>query len=339
MDELLKIIKNEYGITASRFQPLRGLWKLTGPQGTFLLKRMHCSMKHLVWLDHQLQELTRNGFTGIVPLIATRDGAPAFNHPRGNFIVTPWQPGNHPSFTNLNHLQQIAHFWSELHQTAQLVAIPEAPNIIHPLLDLEAKNALIATTLDRLRTQPGNNRIDRLLLKWGDYFLTQAATSLNRLQSLGFSQWLRATTAQGFCHNDPAPGNIIMQNKHWYLIDFELSGPGFFLIELTLLLQRALQANHWQPQLTEPILTAYYAACPARQTEENQFIPALLCFPRAFWRLCQQRFHEKLDWSESHFQSRLWSLTSNEPLRAQLLRQWFPELPSKVEADYRGGRT
>jgi CotS family spore coat protein len=324
MNELLKTIKKEYGINADRLQPFHALWKLTGAQGTFLLKRTHCPTKQLVWLHRQLQELKQVGFNGIVPMRLTGEGAPAISDSRGTYIITPWQPGNPPSFNNHNHLKQTAGFWGELHQAAQDARIEEAPPVSEPCADLQAKTALITTTLQQLRARPSNNRIDRTICKWGDYFLSQAATSLEHLKKLGFDQWSRTTAAQGFCHNDPAPGNIIIQNKNWYLIDFELSRPGLFLMELTLLIQRALRARQWEPQLAELLLEAYYPVNHPRR-EERQFLPALLCFPRAFWRLCQQRLDETLNWSEKHFQSRLWELTTSEPLRSQFLQHCFRE--------------
>jgi CotS family spore coat protein len=324
MDELLKIINREYGINANRLQPFHSLWKLTAPQGTFLLKKMHCSAKRITWLQQQLQQLTYAGFTGLVSLVAAANGSPSINYQGKTFVITPWQPGTSPAFTNFNHLKHTAQLWGELHHAAQNVPIIAETPINYPLHDLETKTAFLATTLHTLRTRPSGNRIDRALSKWGDYFLTQAMVSLEQLNDLGFDQWSRATAAKGFCHNDPAPGNIIIQNKNWYLIDFELSGFGIFLSELALLIQRALKANQWDPQLLEPLLSAYYAANGVSQNE-RQFLPALLCFPRAFWRLCQQRFCESLHWSEKHFQSRLWELTAAEPWRVKFLQQWFPE--------------
>jgi CotS family spore coat protein len=327
VDELLKIINREYGFNVKRLQPFHSLWKITSPQGTFLLKPMHCAAARITWLQQQLQQLRQAGFTGLVPLVATRNDSPAISHRGRTFVITPWQPGNHPSFTNINHLIRAAQFWGELHQTAQGVAAFDVFPINPPFPDLEAKTAFLTTTLQQLRSQSSGNRIDRALSKWGDYFLAQAHASLEQLTRLGFDQWSRTTVAKGFRHNDPAPGNIIIQNKNCYLIDFELADSGIFLTELALLLQRALKANQWNPQLPEPLLSAYYTANCAAQAE-RQFLPALLSFPRAFWRLCQQRFGEKLAWSETHFQSRLWEITNSEPLRVKFLEQGMRNFPA-----------
>jgi CotS family spore coat protein len=334
MEIFLKAIKNEYGIYASRLQPFHSLWKLTSPQGTFLLKKTARPMEDLFWLHRQLHELIRIGFTGIVPLLASRNGVPGLDTPRGNYILIPWQPGKKPDFANKNHLNQTARFWGELHQAAQNAPVIANTPASNPFSELEAKTALITTTMEQLQACPTGNRIDRTICKWGGYFQAQALTSLKHLSRLGFDQWIRTTAAMGFCHNDPAPGNIIFQNKNWHLIDFELAAPGIFLMELVLLLQRALRANRWEAQLPESLLEAYFTVNPRRR-EERQFLPALLCFPRSFWRFCRQRFVEKLGWSEKHYQSRLWELTTVEPLRANFLRQWFPE--GELEIKFPGG--
>jgi CotS family spore coat protein len=238
-------------------------------------------------------------------------------------VIIPWQPGNHPSFTNRKHLQRAARFWGELHYAAASIAPPDTAPSNYPFEDLKAKTAFLTATLHRLQTQSPGNRIDRTLCKWGDYFLAQAQASLAQLEQLGFDQWSRTTAAKGFCHNDPAPANIIMQNNNWYLIDFELSDFGIFLLELALLVRRALGINRWDPQLVEPLLMAYTTANCVSGDEARQFLPALLGFPRPFWRLCRQRFHEKLNWTEKHYQSRLWEITNEEPLRVKFLQQWL----------------
>jgi CotS family spore coat protein len=328
-EKLPKIIYREYGISVVRLQPFHSLWKLTGPQGTFLLKEMPCPTERIIWLQQQLQLLHDAGFTGLVPFMPTLNGSPLFSQGKKHYVIIPWQPGSHPSFTNLNHLQRTARLWGELHHTAAGIATQDTvPGDDYPFANLQAQTAFLTATLHRLQSRSPGNRIDRTLWRWGNYFLAQAQTSLAQLERLGFDQWCRTTAAKGFCHNDPAPANIIMHNNNWYLIDFEHSASGIFLLELALLVRRVLRVNRWDPQLVEPLLTAYATDNCVSGEEARQFLPTLLGFPRPFWRLCRQRFHEKRNWSEKHYQSRLWEITNEEPLRAQFLQQWSGARPA-----------
>jgi CotS family spore coat protein len=325
MDELFKIIKREYGINGNRLQPFHSVWKLTSPQGMFILKKMSCSAGRIAWVHRQLQQLIKADFPGVTPFCLTADGAPTIRWKKILFALTPWQPGNNPSFTNLNQIPQTAQFFGELHQAAkQCAPLRECP-AQNPLQSLEERTVFLKRTLHKLAAEPTGNRIDRAILKWGQHFLAQADLSIARLTTLNYGSWSRTTPEKGFCHNDPAPGNLLINNNQWRLIDFELSDAGLFCAELALLLHRILLANQWDFQIWESSLAAYNLARPLSQNETD-FLPALLCFPRAFWRLLRQRYEDASGWSERRFQNRLWQLTTIEPLRINFLRRWFPKL-------------
>jgi CotS family spore coat protein len=331
MNDLLHLIQREYALSVDRRQPFRSVWKLHTSKGIYLLKQMHCTEDQLLRIDFWITQLINAGFSWTIPFLSTRDGLPFMEFKQQLYIISPWQPGIAPVLTNLNHLKKIAGLWSTMHRVSQVLLPPDEQISLNHLEELRGKTVFLETLLQSLRAQPSLNRIDRSILKWGEYFSRQASFSLAQLEAGRYEEWTRATTAKGFCHNDPAPGNIIIQNQDWYIIDFELSGPGLFLTELLTLVQRALKANHWKAEIIEPILDAYGHQRPA-SPEELGYLPALLCFPRAFLRLCSQRFSEKLPWTEKHFQSRLWEITTEEPLRLQLLRSWFPELVAKTPA-------
>jgi CotS family spore coat protein len=331
MDELFKIIKREYGINGNRLQPFHSVWKLTSPQGIFILKKMNCSSGQIDWVHGQLQQLIAAGFHGVTPFCLTADGAPAIRWKKTLFALTPWQPGSNPSFTNSNQIPRAAQFFGELHQAAKhCVPLRDYPDQ-NPLQALEDQTAFLKRTLHKLAAKSTGNRIDHAIRKWGQHFLAQADLSMARLTTLNYGFWSRTTPEKGFCHNDPAPGNLLIYNSQWRLIDFELSAAGVFCAELALLLHRMLLANQWDFRIWEPLLAAYTTARPLSQAETD-FLPALLCFPRAFWRLLRQRYKVASGWSERRFQDRLWKLTTIEPFRVNFLRQWFPELVDRHEA-------
>lgn len=322
MEQLLAAVNRAYGLNADQIKPFHSVWRITSPKGIFILKRMNCSPERLYWLQQQLCELMAAGFYGLVPFLTTGNGQPFIELKNQQFIVTPWQSGNNPLFNNLNHTKKTVEFWGQLHSVAQQISASAAAGVRNHLEDFQAKSRFLKDCLVKLRSQNRPNRIDRTIIRWGDYFLNQASLSLDYLRDRGYERWL-PTAQTGFCHNDPAPRNIIIQNKNWFLIDFELSGTNLFLDEYALLIGRVLRANQWDPALLAPLSEVYVAQRPAAR-EELPFLPGLLCFPRSFWRLCNQRFTEGLEWTEKHFQSRLWEITQKEePQRRKLLQHWF----------------
>ncbi|HEY8464301.1 MAG TPA: phosphotransferase [Bacillota bacterium] len=328
MEQLKAAVNSEYGLTVSAIKPFHGVWRLISAQGVFCLKRMRCDSQQLISIHRQICQIAGSGFRGLLPFLTARDGRPFMIFRQQHFTVSPWLSGTNPDFTNLNQLKKTAELWGRLHSVAlppDLLVLNPAPD---PWEELQAKTRFLASLPARIRDHHNPNRIDRSLATWSGHFLTQAELSLKYLKELKYDVWLTGSAARGFCHNDPAPRNIIIHNQNWYLIDFELSRIGVLLNEWALLIGRALQANCWDYELIAPLFESY-RGCRNQATEEFKFLPGLLCFPRAFWRLCSQRFEESLQWSERHFQSRLWELIHAEPQRVKLLQHWFRELPQK----------
>lgn len=322
MNGLLDGVKREYRLAATELKPFHSVWKVLTPKGIFLLKQMHCTPEHIAWLHGQIHHLSKAGFEHLLPFLPTHSKSSWFAFEGRYFVVTPWQSGTHPSFTRLNPLQKAAAIWGRMHQFAKELHSKAPDHDLHPLQDLRAKTNFLASTLNRLRAQKTSNRIDRAIAQWGDYYLTQAQICLADLEKLRYDHWASQTMDYGFCHNDPAPRNIIIQERKWILIDYELSRNGLFLQELALFIRRALAANQWDPCLIAPLLESYTQQ-RAVTDEELAFLPGILYYPHAFWRLCHQRFAEELDWSEKHFQSRLWQIAQDETHRSKLLRYWF----------------
>jgi CotS family spore coat protein len=329
MDELFQRIQREYALTVNEYQPFRTVRKLFTAKGVFLLKQMHCTEDQLLRIDFWLQQLTAAGFPWAIPFLATRDGLPFIEFKRKFYIISPWQSGTAPVFTNIHHLKKVAELWGEMHRVSQTLLPADEPLPFNYWNDLQRKVDFLKSLLQSLQNRSCANRIDRSIRKWGEYFLNQARFSLARLEAGNFESWTRTAAAKGFCHNDPAPRNIVAHNRDWYIIDFDLSGSGLFIGELFTLLQRVLKANQWKAEIIAPLLETYCRQRPT-SSEELEYLPALLCFPRAFLRLCSQRFHENLPWTEKHFQSRLWEITTEEPIRLQLLQSWFPKLNPKI---------
>ena len=169
----------------------------------------------------------------------------------------------------------------------------------------------LITVHDYLSTNlAGLNRLDRSILKWHPYFMSQARLALAGLEAALQSETEPNTILpQGFCHNDPAPRNIIIKDGIWHLIDLELSGIDPYLKDYATLLERALHLNQWQPVVRELIEASYTQVRPLSMIE-LRILPYLCCFPRRFWRICQQRFQARLPWSESRYASRFWELTN-----------------------------
>lgn len=318
-------LKHHYGLECTLCQPQGPVWKVHTHSGVFLLKKTTRSPEDLFWLANSLETLCKAGFKGLIPLLRTRSHQPYCELSDGRYMVMPWVNGTHPSFSTPNHWKRTAALLGSLHRLAQETLYPEPPP--PKLIDAyKQKRLFLQTLIDHLKASKHLNRIDRGILRWSDHFLTQAGIALELLDDHPLAKEFFPQSEAGFCHKDPAPRNIIIQNSQWVLIDYDLSAIHWFPAELATLIQRVLITNHWQPNCFDSICEAYHRERPLTETTIT-LIRILLCFPHRFWRLCSQRFEEKLSWTEGHFQRKFWHVFDEESRRAQLLQSWFPTMP------------
>jgi Ser/Thr protein kinase RdoA (MazF antagonist) len=190
--------------------------------------------------------------------------------------------------------------------------------------EFQTQQLFLETLLPDLSRRNNLNRTDHTIINRGEYYLKQGHAALSGMLQLKDS-WPLINNQTGFCHNDPAPGNIIMNKNQPYLIDFEFSNYGHFIKEFAILAQRALQATDWQERTIDILIDSYNKERTLLDAEQ-ELLPYLIYFPRRFWRLCYQRYQERLAWTEKRYQSRLWEITEEEPKRRCFLLKRWPQL-------------
>ena len=324
-------IHRYYGIPVNHMKPCGPVWKVDTPTSVYVLKRTGQQPAQILQLSQTIDRLRGCGFPNIMVFRATQSGRPYAQILNHYYLLSPWIEGENPDFSNQHHLQLAAKLYGRFHRASQAISFPEeADSLAEPVRAIRdeflKKRAFLIEMSDSLRGRETLNRIDRCLLKWSGHFIRQAGFCIEQLAMLRLDEWPQKRTGYGFCHNDPAPGNIIIHNRELYLIDFELAAPGLFIKEMAKLLARALQANRWQAGLI-PLIIEAYASERKFTPPEMQILPYLCSFPQSFWRLCSQRFQERLPWAETRFQKKLWEITNSEFPRSSCLRSMAPELP------------
>lgn len=324
ISDLLQVLNQKYNIVATVFKPFGPIWQVDSAKGRFALKRTGCSVKQLVSTADALFKLKKAGFdSAILPEIST-ENLPYFQYKNHNYQLFQWRQGRHPSFREPELIRRCAELFARLHRYSMVVDKPpdcELPDLID---SLQQRTAFLERLIFDLKSRPHLNRVDRRILKWSDHFLAQAGFSLSGLQNM--MQSPDCMPLFGFCHNDPAPRNIIIENGAFFLIDFELSAWSLLITDVAKLAGRVLQANNWRQEVFDLVVNGYSQTRTLAELELNILL-YLLCFPNHFWRICSQRWEEKLKWSERRFAARLWKIANEEWSRQYFFKSRLPELP------------
>jgi CotS family spore coat protein len=330
-------IYHSYGIRVADIRPWGPVWRVATPSGVFALKRTRQQPSQIIHLARFFDRLNKAGFTCVMTLWKTLSGEPFTHIDNEYYLFSPWIEGDNPDFTNRRQLDKVVKLYGRFHRISEAISSPhETGNRVDETAasirnDFLRKKSFLMEMADYLRTMANPNRIDRHLLKWSGHFIRQADFCIEQLARLAPDELHHTTIGLGLCHNDPAPGNIIIRNRELYLIDFELASFDPFIQEAAKLMVRVLQANQWPADLIPAILAAYESERKLSMAEVR-VLPYLCAFPRGFWRLCNQRFQERLPWTQTRFQKRLWELTNSEPARVKCLKIILPGLPEPVSS-------
>ncbi|TCL58268.1 CotS family spore coat protein [Hydrogenispora ethanolica] len=330
MQDFILALNKGYGINITALKPRGPVWKVVASQGAFCLKRTKQDHSHLLWLAKTIDDLITAGFDGLLPLLLTVQGSPYWKYNNQLFILTRWLEGEKPNFTSFKQRQTFAQLYAKLHCTSAMLSMESGPSRPDWSVEYQKRAAFLKSLKLVIPNQKKLNRTDRTILSWLDYFGTQAEFAIHGLFMNQFDFWNNQPTAGGFCHNDPAPANIIIE-RSWFLIDYELSKNDLFIRELATLLLRMLRMNRWNHRIFEELCEGYQRERNMSE-EELRFLPYLLAFPHGFWRICSQRFEENLPWSERKFASRIWELVALEKERSSFLREIIPDF--REEAHY-----
>ena len=334
VSDLLRILNQEYDISATAVKPFGPVWQVFSTKDHYALKRTGATAGRLIKTAKMLVQIEQAGFLSVISPEMSKMKLPFFEFDNHYYQLFQWRHGSHPSFKGSEPIQKCARLFARLHRISRLTSNLEDCKVTDLIANLEQKTAFIENTILCLKNRPRLNRIDRGLIRWGEYYLTQARHSLSGFKNT--SESLSPSGITGFCHNDPAPRNIIVENGQSFLLDFELSTTGLLVTEIAKLTSRVLQANDWSPPIFDLVINAYNQERPITHWEKK-ILPYLLCFPQHFWRFCSQRFDEKLKWSERRFAARLWEITNLEGQRLAFLKTIMPEFQCDFNSITVGG--
>jgi len=125
-----------------------------------------------------------------------------------------------------------------------------------------------------------------------------------------------------YCHGDYQYHNILLDQKNWYLINFERCIKDDPVRDLHLLLRKLLEKSGWSAQLGEKLLREYERIRPLSAISRIDLYYRL-SYPEKFWKIANFYYNSRKAWIPGKNLEKLEKLLSQETEKKAFLETVF----------------
>ncbi|ABZ84975.1 putative spore coat protein s, putative [Heliomicrobium modesticaldum Ice1] len=332
-EQLVELIRREYGLHVRAIQRLTPVWRLETDIGPLCLKRVGYDEGKLGFICAAMEHLRRQGFTRSPVLLPSREGRlwiPDLDM-RGDYrdtgrdgwlFLTDWVADRPCNFSEEAHILAAAATLAEFHQYAKGLTSPDLSRRRGHWMRWPRLLAGRTADLHRYETLGARAPIERELLKTQ---IRQAQRALAVLERSEFGRIAAASQMEKtFVHRDIAARNFVLNYRdEAHLIDFDYCRCDLHLVDIARLLERVLRYHRWSYSLGQKILSVYEETTPL-QPSEYPVLLAFLLFPQRFWRLYRRRYDGFIS-DASEFSRDLRQLQAEQRQKGFFLRRFAEE--------------
>lgn len=286
-------LQKSYGWNIKQAELRHGVMRIQTAKGTYALKRGHLSPEKLRFLEEAFKFVEEQGFHQFAPLYLSRSGNPYVLRQEQTYYATKWIAGQPVNFASLLQIRQVARALAHFHEVSRgFETDVYTPRMEFALDDLlRERTEDLKALLAKAQTRTNPDAFDRALANHAAELRADAEESVRLVESNACLSVLRdSEETPGLCHLDVIPGNFIYTpEQHVVAIDFDMCTYAPRALDLSHLLRRALQQQHWLPDVAYTCFVEYNSA-REMGASEYRLVEALLRFPYRAWRVAHSRY-------------------------------------------------
>lgn len=265
----------------------RAVYRIDSKDKTYCLKKVYYNEENLLYVYSAMEWAFKTGIN-VPRLLPTNDDNRFVKYKDMLFILTPWLNGVKCDFDNLEHVLISSRTLGKLHISSQNF-IPIEGSYLREGLDNfhESTEKHFNQLLDSINNaNMYQDRFSDLLLENIDGNLELAKVSYEISSSINASNLSRS-----LCHGDFVNKNILIDNNHISIIDFDKCKYDFSARDISYLLRRLLKRENtnWQLNLTLSVLDDYLKE-GSLSSDDLKYIISYIAFPQKFWKLSRDYY-------------------------------------------------
>lgn len=265
----------------------RAVYRIDSKNKTYCLKKVYYDEKNLLYVYSAMEWTFKTGIN-VPRLLPTNDDNRFVIYKNMLFILTPWLSGVKCDFDNLEHVLISSRTLGKLHISSQNF-IPIEGSYLREGLDnfhesTEKHFNQLLTSINNANMH--QDRFSNLLLSNIDSNLELAKVSYEISSSINPSNLSRS-----LCHGDFVNKNILIDDNHISIIDFDKCKYDFSARDISYLLRRLLKRENtnWQLNLTLNVIDSYLEE-GSLSSDDLKYILSYIAFPQKFWKLSRDYY-------------------------------------------------
>ena len=265
----------------------RAVYRIDSKDNIYCLKKVYYDEENLLYVYSAMEWVHKNGIN-VPRLLPTNDDNRFVKYKDMLFILTPWLDGIKCDFDNLEHVLISSRTLGKLHISSKNFVPIEGSYLREGLDDFhESAGKHFNQLLDSINNaNKYQDRFSNLLLANIDNNLELAKVSYEISSSIDSSNLSRS-----LCHGDFVNKNILIDDNHISIIDFDKCKYDFSARDVSYLLRRLLKRENtnWQLNLTLNVIDNYLEE-GSLSSDDLKYILSYIAFPQKFWKLSRDYY-------------------------------------------------
>lgn len=312
----------QYELTITKTKKGRGAIIAETDKGTKVLTEYRGFKEKAVFLETFMNDIKSKGFPYIDCFMRTKEEELIVTDYDGkNYVVKDYLKGNECNVKDLSQCEWVVKELAGLHK-CMCGFLPDnsisftQENIQNEFIKHNAELKRVRTFIRKRRMKTD---FELLFLKEFDRFYKQAEESMAYLSesvcSFLCDKILKEAT---YCHGDCSHHNLLIDENHVNIINFEKSRLDTQIRDLSLFLRKILEKNDWDCSFGLQIVDTYNACCPLSK-EEFAYLYARLLYPEKFTKIAGSYLNQRKSLPAKRQSEKLISLLNMEEKRNYFL--------------------
>ena len=325
MKEFSAGLLEPFGLRAKRVSRAYGAFICDTNQGTVLVKATEEPEEVLRFAHGAKEHLARRGFRGTDRYLLNQEGQIWAEQGGERYTVRCWLRAEEADLSQGDCGVRMAALLGRMHRAAAGYEAPEQSRVVNRCFEWPQRVYKESRKLQgygrMLRKNGRYTEFDLMVLAGLPEAQEQAEEAQRFFMGDGLARLAERTDREkAVGHGAYSDHTVLLGRSQSMITDLEGCCYMIPVVDLAVLLERAMRKNDWEAALGFAMLEGYDRWCPLG-TEERQMVYAMLLYPTRFCQLCGEAYHLKRSWMPIAYKRKLEELQRLQEKRKEFLKQ------------------